>query len=260
MKKSKELEVAIKLARQANNILKKKFSRLGVENIKFKEHKSIVTSVDIEINKLLISKLHEAFPNDLIVSEEDHDIPGKNGKAWYIDPIDGTANFARGSKLFGVSIGMTKNEEVELGVIGLPMQKEIYFSQKGLGVFEKNKKIIPQPQNGARPLYLVGAASPRARQKLKDFINKSDMTTYNAQMYGCAVEHLTAVATGRASASIMMDIHPWDVVAGVAMVREAGGIVTNLWGETWTTQDKTIVAANKENWDKIIAVTKTITD
>lgn len=256
---SPELNCAIQIIKKINKILLAEYSRFRFSTVRYKKQREIVTPVDKKINSLIIKEILNKFPDHDIVSEEARAINNPGTRKWFIDPLDGTTNFAYGFSEFATCLGiMDKNYYA--GVVGLPFMKEIYFAEKGIGAFCNGKKIKVSKRKGLNEtmILLCAGHSKKAKIKFNNFFYKNSINFPHFRFLAVAGVELTAIASGKADACIITEAHPWDVVAGVAILREAGGKVTNFKGEEWTNKDTSIVASNGLIHDKIVAMTKNI--
>ena len=258
---NKELQIAIKIVKQTNNLLYKHFQRTGIHKIKFKKDAEIVTSIDLLSNRQITSQLLKNFPTYDIISEEAKKINNPDSKAWYVDPLDGTTNFAYGFPEFATCLGLENKNEILAGIIGLPMMKEIYYAEKNKGAWCDNQKIKVSRVNKIKDsMFLICRGhSPAGRQRFRKFFN--ELTTKDVghfRQFSCAGIELAAVASGHAEACIMANVHPWDVIAGVRIILEAGGQVSNWQGRPWQINDQTLIASNGLIHKEIIKLTKNI--
>lgn len=252
---SQKLQSAIKIVREANALLTKKFQTLGLDAVRMKKNEEIVTEVDMFINKFITGRLLKTFPNDDIVSEEAKKIdnPGKN--VWFIDPLDGTTNFSYGFRDFAVCLAQIKGEKINLGVIGLPLANEIYHVEGNGPAYLNDKKINVSSTtiHGSRYMVLLcGGHTKESQKRYLNIVKKIINNTCRFRILASAGVEMTAIACGRADGYLSTGIKPWDVLAGVLMVRAAGGKVTNFKGVDWTINDSTIVASNGLIHDQLL--------
>lgn len=260
---NKELKITIKITKHLNKLLMKRFKNFSYDRANFKKHHEIVTPIDLESNEYITKILLKKFPEYNIISEEADKIErpssteAQSKKTWYIDPIDGTTNFAYGFPEFATCIALTNKEKIEVGVIGLPYLNEVYSAKKDGGTFLNGKKI----QVSKRPLkksllMLCAGHTPDGKKRFRQLFKEHGAKVEHMRLFAAAGIELTAVAAGRADVCILSDTKPWDVLAGALLVREAGGKVTNFNGDEWQLSDKTLVASNGLEHDKIIEWTK----
>lgn len=242
------LKLTIKLIKQVNKLLLKRFKPSGTDTLKMKKDEEIVTQADLDANKLITNFLLKHFPDDDIISEEAPRINSPGNKTWYIDPLDGTTNFAYGYLEFATCLArINEGNEIETGLIGLPAYREILWAQKGNKAYLNGKKIHVS-QNGhhrKRDLFLFcGGHSDEGQRKFTNIMRKIDPSNIRFRSLASAGVEFSSVACGRADGCALVEVNPWDVLAGVLIVRAAGGKVTNFSGEEWTLKDKTILASN----------------
>lgn len=241
-----EIKTVIQITKYTNKLLQKRFFRFKHQEMNLKKHAEIVTASDLESNKYITKTLLKKFPNYDIVSEEAPKIDNPDTKTWYIDPVDGTTNFAYGFTEYGTCIGLADKEKILAGVIGLPNEKEIYWAEKNFGAWcGKNKLGVSNHKEiNQSMLLLCPGHSPEGKARFEKYFSQINLIKVHFRLIAAACVELTAIASGRADACILSDIHPWDVVAGVALIREAGGKVTNFQGEEWNTSHNTLIASN----------------
>ncbi|MBI5254164.1 hypothetical protein HY932_00015 [Candidatus Falkowbacteria bacterium] len=253
-----ELSSAIKIVKRTNKKLFAEYHQRAKFSVHFKAHKELVSNDDITTNKFIIDFLQKKFPTYDIISEEAKKIDKPGTITWYVDPIDGTTNFIYGFTEFAVCVGLEDRGDIKIGVVGLPMTKEIYHAQEnGAAWCDKKRVTVSKRDNlqDAMVLFCPGH-SPEGRHKFNNFIqNKLEELSHWRYLASAGVE-LTHVASGKADACFICDVKPWDVVAGIAIIRSAGGKVTNFQGNDWTVRDTTFVASNSVLHDKILGLVK----
>lgn len=257
---SPELKTAISVIRKTNQLLRRRFLRTGSNGIHFKKHAEIVTCTDLEANRLITKTLLEKFPSYDIVSEEAKTIDNPGSKTWYLDPLDGTTNFAYGFTEFSTCLGLEDKGEIKVGAIGLPIMKEIYWAEKNNGAWCNRRRLrLTAKKKHDKPMLLLCAGhSPPGRDRFRKFFSRLDLIQVRFRMLFSAGVELAAVASGRADACLLSEINPWDVLAGVVIVREAGGKVINWQGKEWQLNDKTLIAGNEETMAQMLKLTKNV--
>ncbi|MHA1303827.1 MAG: 3'(2'),5'-bisphosphate nucleotidase CysQ [Candidatus Heimdallarchaeaceae archaeon] len=231
-----------------------KANNLFLENVRngyktsYKHKNDPVTSVDLALDHFLREELLSNFPEFGWLSEETKDNPERLTKeyVWIVDPIDGTREFVKGIPEFTISIALIKNHSPVLGVIFNPSTKELYTAIKGEGARLNKKRIFADHTLGERPV-IISSRSDFKKGKFDCFKPYADIIPIGSSAY-----KLARLAKGDADASIT--IHPmneWDIAAGVLIVEEAEGIVTDLRGHTFSfnQSSKTLV-------DSFLATTK----
>lgn len=255
-----DLTKVIKVVKGTNKILAKQFHTFGMDTLKLKGNKEIVTRADMVTNEFITKKLLKYFPDDDIISEEAKKIdnPGKN--TWYIDPLDGTTNFSYGLREFATCLARITPQKIDIGVIGIPLAQEIYWVQNGGSAYLNGKKITVSSthndQATRRLIFICDGHSVESKKRFVGILEKIDIKDFRIRVFSSAGIELTAVACGRADGCILPETHPWDVLAGVQLVRAAGGKATNFNGEEWSLKDTNLIASNSLVHNKILDLVK----
>ena len=232
-----------------------KIVRDGFEVTKDVSHKGtvdLVTKYDIQCEDYIIGRLSEAFPAFAFVGEESFDGMVHHDKAIYIDPIDGTTNFVHGISHLGISIGVWQDGEPTHAVVYNPILDDMFSAVITKGAFLNDKPLRVSPQNKLQQS-LMATGFPYAKVDAGpelDWVIAS-MTnilpaTRDVRRLGAASIDLCYVAKGIFEGFYEMGLNPWDVAAGILIVKEAGGQITNLEGNTYSLDDDIIVASNKK--------------
>lgn len=252
--KSKELEVAIQAALEAGKILEKYFEAEIEKN--YKDDKSIVTAADKESEEVIKKIISTEFPDHSIVGEETGFTENSSKYTWHIDPIDGTANFANHIPMFAVSIALVHGEELFVGVIYNPACNLLYFAEKNKGAYCNDKKIRVSNDDAKHSKITSSASRHRGEETKKLF---RDLLYYLPQNFvpstrdfGCAAMNLAFVASGGLEADIELGLNTYDFAAGVLLVKEAGGTITDLDGKEWKFPNNYFVASNGVFHDELV--------
>src|SRR5579864_3141289 len=238
------LEVAVQTAQEAGAILLTEFAR--PVKISYKGEVDIVTQADRRSEQAIVDRLRTHFPKHGIVAEEGSGSEGNSPFRWHVDPLDGTTNFAHGYPCFCVSIGLEEAGELIAGVIYQPVSGELFTAIKGEGAYLNQKKIqVSHIEKLATSLLVTGFPSVKRSQNPNihyywDFTLRS----HGVRRDGSAAMDLAAVACGRFEGFWEFGLHTWDVAAGVLMVREAGGTVTQFDGQPYRLGDRELLASN----------------
>ncbi len=247
----KFLNLAVDAARAAGELALRMQSALGPA--RFKGEKDLVTEADLQCDRLIRSRIEAAFPDHDWVTEEEGEAHRTSEYRWYVDPIDGTINYAHSLPLWGVSVGLSRNGEPLCGAVFLPALNEMYTAQTGGGAFVNGNRLhVSSVTNLSQAVLAHGdfnvGADAAERQRL-NAENLRDCSTagWAAQRLKClgsaAVEG-AFVAAGRLDGYWMNSLWPWDVSVTALLVREAGGRVTDLRGETWTLEKRAALFSN----------------
>ena len=221
-----------RLARQAGEIL-----RLGYEQehqVDYKGAIDLVTEIDHQSEELVLAEIQRLFPGHQIVSEEIGLVPGRLGDQWYVDPLDGTVNYAHGVPFFSVSIAYAHNGIVGLGVVYDPMRDELFAAERGQGARLNGHSLrVSQVTELQRGLFVTGFPYDTwstIQDNLEHF-SRFTKLTQGVRRLGSAALDLSYVAAGRVDGYWELSIKPWDVAAGGLIASEAGATVTNLAGQ-----------------------------
>ncbi len=239
---SKFLRTGLKAIKRSEVILKKYFNK--TYNYKKKSDGSIVTPADIECEEIIKSIILKDFPSHQILGEELINEKKDSKYLWIIDPIDGTKNFLRKLPLFATEIALLKKKEFIMGISNAPMMDELLYAEKNLGAY-CNRKII----RVSKISNIKNASISYGNLK---YFNKLNLTSnfvsliidsFNPRGFGDAWSyHL--LAQGKIDAMIEANINIWDIAAFVTIIKESGGIVTDLIGNPISLKSKTIIASN----------------
>jgi len=238
------LDVAIATAREAGAILRAEFDR--PKTISYKGEVDIVTESDRRSEKLIVARLREHFPDHGIVAEE-----GGGGAAdarccWYVDPLDGTTNFAHGYPCFAVSIGLLEDDRPAVGVVFNPVSNELFSAARGKGAYLNDNRInVSAVQKLAHSLVATGFPTHlRKRSANIDYYWEFTLRSHGVRRDGSAALDLCSVACGRFDAFWEFNLHSWDTAAGMLIVQEAGGMVTDLAGQPYRPGRPDMLASN----------------
>jgi myo-inositol-1(or 4)-monophosphatase len=239
-------EELIRITKKAGSYLLENF-RKDTELIKRRGlSKEVTTKYDIESDKIIIKEIKENFPDHNILTEESgfHDVNGKY--LWIVDSMDGSGNFAMGNPFFSVSIGILKDNELILGAIYAPFLDEFYFAEKDKGATLNNKPIRVSIQDDITQSYIVACeGGSKSNVRMNNLFNEIYPDVKDMRKLGSAAIEAGFVATGRAEGYTTLEISPWDVAAGVLLVLEAGGKVTDFEGNDWKNENQDLIFSNK---------------
>jgi myo-inositol-1(or 4)-monophosphatase len=218
-----------RLARQAGEIL-----RAGYECEHQVDYKGIinpVTEIDHKSEALLLGEIQHLFPGHQIIAEESGLLPGHAGDQWYVDPLDGTVNYAHGIPIFSVSIAYAKNGCAVLGVVYDPMRDELFAAERGKGAWRNGHRLhVSQAAELQRSLLVTGFpydAWSTPHNNL-DFFGRFAKLSQGVRRLGSAALDMCYVAAGRFDGYWELSLEPWDLAAGGLVAEEAGAVVTTL--------------------------------
>jgi myo-inositol-1(or 4)-monophosphatase len=239
------LDTAVEAARIAGRFQQYRFA--SALNVTLKGDKNLVTEVDQESERLIVGHLLRSFPGHNIVAEEGEYPQGDTPFRWIIDPLDGTTNYAHGFPWFCVSIGLESAGELVAGVIYNPMHDELFTATKGVGAFLNGQRLHVSSRSPLQNT-LLGTGFPYdcASDPANNFDNfiTFQKAARGIRRAGAAALDLAYVAAGRLDGFWELKLKPWDVAAGVLLVREAGGTVTTFDGTEYDVFNQRIVASN----------------
>jgi myo-inositol-1(or 4)-monophosphatase len=249
------LDIAVEAALSAGRLQRYQFA--ASQDVTLKGDKNLVTGVDRESERLIVGHLLGAFPDHGIVAEEGEYPPGASSFRWIIDPLDGTTNYAHGFPWFCVSIGLESAGELVAGVIYNPMHDELFTAAKGGGAFLNGQRLQVSTRS---PLEytLLGTGFPYdcASHPANNFDNfiAFQKAARGIRRAGAAALDLAYVAAGMLDGFWELKLKPWDVAAGVLLVREAGGTVTTFDGSAYDICNHRILASNGLIHDEMTAL------
>ena len=255
------LETAVEVARDAGRVLRAEFER--PKKISYKGDVDLVTESDKHSEAIIVSKRRERFPSHAIVAEE-----GSRGAAtgakycWHVDPLDGTTNFAHSYPCFAVSVGLLEDGEPIAGVVLNPIAGELFTAGRGEGAYLNGKPIQVSPVEKLA-MSLVATGFPthqRANNRNIYYYWDFTMRSHGVRRDGSAALDLCSVACGRFEGFWEFGLNSWDTAAGMLLVREAGGTVTDLEGGPYHPGGGGILATNGRVHDEMRSVAASIAE
>ena len=242
------LNVMIKAAFRAGKSLKRDLGEVENLQVSLKGPRNFVTAADRRAEEILRTELAKARPDYGFLGEESGAHPGADKThRWIVDPLDGTTNFLHGIPHFSISIALERDGEIVAGVIYEPTRDEMYSAEKGFGAYvnDRRLRVSARRQLGEA---VIGTGMPfGARADQRGYIDTLAAimgATSGVRRMGSAALDLAYVAAGRYDGFWEYGLAPWDIAAGILLVREAGGYVSDLAGghDMMTTGD--VLAAN----------------
>jgi myo-inositol-1(or 4)-monophosphatase len=240
------LDVAMAAALQGGAVLEKFWGRQLAIAEKSRPG-DLVTEVDREAEKAILSIIRAHFPDQAILAEEAGKLGAESEYLWAIDPLDGTTNYAHGYPQAAVSIGLLVRGVPKLGVVYNPLSKELWSGAKGLGATLNHRPIrVSETKELSQSLLVTGFAYDRRETYDNNYAEFCYLThlTQGVRRTGSAALDLTHVACGRFDGYWERGIKPWDVVAGIVILEEAGGKVTAYDGSKLDLNSGRILATN----------------
>jgi len=257
---SANINVMVKACRKAAKTLIRDFGEIENLQVSIKGPGDFVTASDKKVEKILIDELQKARPNYSILSEEIGKINNDESFKWIIDPIDGTANFLHGIPHFAISIGLEHDGEIICGIIYDPIKDEMFVAEKGNGSYLNNQRIRVSSRSKLENC-IIFTGGPKIGVKnrelfLKEYNNVSSKVPTTIRKLGSASLDMAYVAAGRCDGFWQRDLKYWDIAAGIIIVRESGGFVTDFKGEKGYMQNKTILVTNSKINNEMIEILK----
>lgn len=238
--------LAIKAAKAAGQILSDNF--FSSPNVETKSKHDIVTDTDRKSEKVILQLIKSHFPEHSIIAEESGSHKQLSEYSWYVDPLDGTANFVTGNPYFSVSIALAFKDEIILGIVFNPLLKELYYAEKDKGTYLNGKPINVSTKSKLKDALIASACS----------MNKKDMkrglkTIETLALHSCRVVinfspalDLCNIARSRIEALVDNGTMPEDHAAGSLIVKEAGGKIQNYDSDLWDVSKVGIIASNSK--------------
>jgi myo-inositol-1(or 4)-monophosphatase len=244
---------AAAIAREAGARLREFFAQ-GVET-EYKGDVDLVTVADRTVEKLIRGRLAEVFPQHGVYGEEGTRERMEGEFRWYVDPLDGTTNFAHGFPQFCVSMGLeqrpqgtsaTGDGQIVAGVIYDPLRDELYTAERNLGAWLNGKRLhVSRTKELAESLVSTGFPSRKRHESPNiHFYHEFTLRSHGVRRAGSAALDLAFVAAGRLEAFWEFNLNPWDTAAGILLVEEAGGRITDFAGRPFQLNSREVLASN----------------
>ncbi len=238
------LNTAVKAARRAGAIINRASNDLDALTIQAKQHNDFVSEVDQAAEKAIIDILLTAYPKHAILAEESG-ATGDSEYQWIIDPLDGTTNFLHGFPQYAVSIALLHKGQLDQAVVYDPTRNELFTASKGSGAFLNDRRIRVSKRIKLADS-LIGTGFPYRdfthldayMGMFRDLVQKSS----GLRRPGSAALDLAWLAAGRVDGFFEIGLNPWDIAAGCLLIKEAGGLVSDLGGDDGYLESGHIVA------------------
>jgi len=252
------LHTAVRSVREGGRIILMYFSQLDRLEYSSKGRNDFVSQADIETERAVLDVLTRAYPEHGIIAEESGNREGSE-YTWVIDPLDGTTNFLHGFPMFAVSVGVMRGQVLEHGVVYDPLHDEMFTASRGEGAQLNGKRIRVSTTRQLAPA-LLGTGFPFRDLEIiepwmRSFQNLLPKTA-GIRRAGAAALDLAYVAAGRLDGFWELGLKPWDMAAGALLIREAGGLMSDVSGGQGFMESGNLVAANPyifEDLRKIVA-------
>lgn len=249
------MQTATHAARQAGEVLLSFHGNL--KEVRKKGDIDLVTEADLASEKVVVETIRAKFPEHSILAEESGESRGDTRFQWIIDPLDGTTNFSHGLDLFAVSIAFYMEGLPRAGVVFNPASGEFFEAVAGRGARLNGQPIYVSSEHGLKESLLVTGFPYNFSEKLPQLMERFAQclsASQGVRRLGSAAVDLCYVACGRFEGFWEQDLNPWDTAAGLLILLEAGGRVTDFSGRPFTTDMKEILATNGRIHDEVMAL------
>ena len=235
-------------------------NRLSTIKVDHKSRKDLVTEADVAVDKMLVAKIKEKYPDHGVLAEESGNHSG-NEYRWIIDPIDGTGSFVYGHPVFSISIAVERNGETILAAVNIPALEKLYEAELGKGATLNGEKIaVSSCDDFGFSMLATGFACLRSDYEHNNmpYLQEILPRIQDLRRHGSAAADLCMVASGNLDGFWELHLHEYDVAAGILVLTEAGGKVTNFEGESLDGNFSEIVATNGLIHDTLIGIIKDV--
>ena len=250
--------IALRAARKAGDFMLRAMDRPEEFDIETKAPNDFVSNIDKTAEAIIVDQIRETYPDHAIIGEEFGAKSGNSEFTWIIDPLDGTLNFLQGIPHFAISIGIMKGRHHEHGIIYDPVRGEEFIASRGSGAQLNGKRIRVSARSKLEDCVLATGLPPGSVENRLDeyMVGLKDLTgsCRGIRRAGSAALDLAYVAAGRTDGFWEMGLNQWDIAAGIVLVREAGGFVSDLEGGESFFNSGDIIAANPKCWRTMVQV------
>ena len=242
----KPITVAVRAARAAGQLIRRQFRQ--PQDVSQKGTADIVTQVDRDAEDLIVRSIRKAFPDHGFWGEEGHRLNANAECIWVIDPLDGTKNYARGIPFFCTSIALVVRGQPVLGVIHAPLHAETFHAEKGRGTYLNRERVEFQRRPSLQQASVYFGLNPYRREENPQLALPILLRLYPeldmVRNSGSAALSLAYVAVGRLDIAYHDRVNAWDMLAGVVLIEECGGVATDFSGGRISLSSRDVIAAN----------------
>ncbi len=260
MARSALLNVMVNAATKAGRQLSRDFGEVEQLQVSVKGPGDYVSNADKQAEKIIYEELSYARPEIGFLMEESGERKGKDlQNRWIVDPLDGTTNFLHGIPIFGVSIALEREGQIVAGVVYNPIMDELYTAEKGKGAFMNDRRLRVANRKDMLQSVFVTGIPHLGRPAHNEFLEQQRKVMLNSsgvRRFGAASIDLCYVAAGRFDGYWETGLQPWDIAAGIIMVREAGGYVSDLNDKQDMFGSTSIIAGNEIIRKKLLETIK----
>jgi myo-inositol-1(or 4)-monophosphatase len=246
------LETAAEIAREAGALLSNYFERHVAFELKG-EH-DLVTEADRASERLIVERLRSHFPSHGIVAEEGGGHTSSSEFRWFVDPLDGTTNFAHTFPIYNVTLGLERNGEMIAGVVFDPTRNEMFSAERGGGAYLNNRRIrVSEAKRVQDALLCTGFPSAKRHENVNiHFYYQMAMISHGVRRPGAAAIDLAYVSCGRLDGFWEFKLNPWDMAAGLLLVEEAGGRTSDMHGAPASVHGPHLLVDNGRIHDEMV--------
>lgn len=238
------LAAAVETAREAGALLMRYLERRPA--FELKGEFDLVTEADRASERIIVERLRTHFPSHAILAEEGGGHDSGSEFRWYVDPLDGTTNFAHGYPVFNVTMALEHSGAIIAGVVYDPVRDEMFTAERGEGAYLNNRRIhVSRGRTIEESLFSTGFPSRRRHQNINiHFYYQLAMLSHGVRRGGAAALDFANVACGRLDGFWEFGLNPWDMAAGLLLVEEAGGKCSSMKGAAASLRGTHILATN----------------
>ena len=248
------LSAAVEIGKEAGALL----AELSTQplDIGYKRRADLVTVADRRSEALIVERLRQRFPDHAIVAEEGGGHRSSSEYCWYVDPLDGTTNYAHGFPVYCVSLGLAFRGEVIAGVVYDPTRNQTYTAERGAGAYLDGQPLrVSRTENLSESLVATGFPPFATNHDLNvQFYFRFTELTHGIRRAGSAALDLCSVAAGRFEGFWELKLNPWDKAAGTLMVTEAGGKASDVRGGAFNLLDDDVFVSNGLVHEQMLAI------
>ena len=255
--KQRMMEVAREAACIGGDILREKFGHLQNSQIDLKGMGDYVTELDHRSEEAIIKRIKQDYPDHMILAEESGRECRDSSYNWIIDPLDGTANYVQGIPVYGISIALKKKDDLLLGLVYDVDRDDMYWALRGEGAYLNGQKIRVSNRDEMAYSMLASGFPWRSKKYMDPYMacfKELFLDAAGIRRMGSAAIDLAYTACGRFDGFWEMKLGTWDIAAGILLVREAGGVVTDFHGGDTYLESGNVVAGNAVIHAKILEV------
>lgn len=248
MRQSPLMTVMIGAAQKAGRALRRDFNEVENLQVSRKGPADFVSKADIKAETILVDELQKSRPAYGVLMEEGGEVEGSDiSNRWIVDPLDGTTNFLHGIPHFAVSVGLERDRRIEAAVVYNPITDDLFFAERGKGAYYNDKRLRVSGRSDLTESIFATGIPFLGRPGHEPFLAELQgvmAATAGVRRFGAASLDLAFVAAGRYDGYWERNLSSWDIAAGLLLVREAGGIVTDIDGKDKMLETGGIVATN----------------